>query len=385
MSSYVPASPFDYLPEIYNTVASNRHSAVSSAVLAASYASLSLRVGSHKLMNNARTHYSEALVRTNLALASSDTATLDSCLVAVLLLGLYEVIAFSSGRSSASWTAHTHGAVALIRMRGTQQLRTNLGTRLFLQTCNNIRSSCIQRGVAVPEDFRQIYEQAKPFLDPNIPTVRTGPVLDKVARFKARVDQILPVEDLPGLVHESLQLEEEVRALEDMLPDSWQYQVRSPDTSPACAYQGAAHIYPSHRVARHWNTLRITRLFLKEVVWRVAVGVGKAKEQGVPEVVQHCKDLDCPALQAEAMINRTQLITDILASATQFLDEDDATFTPAARFLIWPLTILVQLQSIPESARRYSIKCLYEVATQARIPQALEAARAIELGYPTDW
>ena len=98
MSLYVPASPFDYLPEIYNTIPSTVQDAVSSTVLAASFASLSVRVGSDEFMNRARIHYSEALVRTNAALASPNTAILDSSLLSVLLLGLYEAIAFSGRR-----------------------------------------------------------------------------------------------------------------------------------------------------------------------------------------------------------------------------------------------------------------------------------------------
>jgi len=385
MSSYVPASPFDYLPGIYNTVTSTAQNAVSSAVLAVSFASLSLRVGSGELMTYARIHYSEALMRTNAALASPNTATLDSSLVSVLLLGLYEALAFSGRRSPASWTTHTLGAVELIRLRGTKQLGTNLGTRLFLQTCNNIRSSSIQRGVAVPDEFLRLFEQAKPFLDPSTPSVRLGPLHDKLSSLKARLRQDIPVQRMSGFIHEALQLDKEARALEDRLPDSWRYQVRPPHMAPPCAYQGLAHQYLAHRVVRHWNTIRITRIFLNEVVWRLAAVVARAKEEGMPEILRHCKDLDTAALQAAATANRTQLVTDILASAPHFLDENGTTFTPAARFLIWPLTVVAEIPLAPESARQYAVKYLYEIARQASIPQALQAAKAARTGSSLDW
>ena len=284
MSCYVPASPFDYLPEMYNIAQSTAHDTVTPTVLAASFASLSLQVGSGKLMNDARIHYSEALNRTNAALASSDTATLDSSLISVLLLGLFETIAFSGRQSPASWTAHTLGAVQLIRMRGTKQLRTSLDKRLFLQTCNNIRSSCIQRAVPVPDEFLQIYEQAKPFLEPSTPNVRLGPLLDKIASLKARIRQVLPVQMMSEIIGEALQLDEQARRLEDMLPDDWRYQVMPPHMTPTCAYQGVAHKYPAHRVARHWNILRISRLFFNEGVRHVAAFVAKARVEGLPEI-----------------------------------------------------------------------------------------------------
>lgn len=385
MSSYVPASPFCYLPEIFNATALSTQDAVSSAVLAASFASFSLHVGSSRLMNNARMYYSKALTQTNLVLASSHTAILDNSLISVLVLGFYEAIAFSSRLSSASWTAHTLGAVQLIRLRGTKQLKTDLGTRLFLQTCNNIRGSCVQRGVPIPDEFLHLYEQAKPLLDPNIPSVRIGPLLDKIVSFKVRLLKNFPEQRISDVVHEALLLDQESHALQDILPDSWRYHFKPLNRTPRWAYQGLAHQYPEHRMARHWNILRITRFFLNEVIWHMATFVAGAKEQSIPEISRHCKDLDTGALRAIAGANRTQMITDILASVPHFVDESDSTFGPAARFLIWPLTVVAERPTTPEPARQYAIWCMYEIARQARVPQALHAAKAIESESTTDW
>ncbi|PVH92892.1 hypothetical protein DM02DRAFT_698066 [Periconia macrospinosa] len=386
MSSYVPASPFDYLPKTYNIIASTAQNAVSSSVLAASFASLSLHVGSDELMAYARTHYSKALSRTNVALASPDTAKLDSSLVSVLLLGFYEAIAFSGQQSPTSWTAHTLGAVALIRLRGTKQLETSLGQQLFLQTCNNIRSSCIQRSVTVPDEFLRLYEQAKPFLDPKSPHVLIGPLLDKIASFKSRLPGIRgQVPKMHGIVCEALQLEEEAQVVDKMLSHKWRYQVKPLHMVPPSAYQGLAHQYPAHFMVRHWNNIRLIRLFMKEVVWGVAAFVARAKEQGMPEIFRYCNDLDTAALQAAASANHTQIVADILATTPHFLDYNGMTFTPAARFLIWPLTVLVELAMTPEPARRYAIKCLCDIASQARIPQALQAVKAVESKSSTDW
>ena len=385
MSSYTIASPFDYLPKIYNHITSTSQDAFSSAVLVASFASLSLRVRSGKLMNYARLHYSRALLQTNAALGSSNTVVLDSSLISVLLLGLYEAITFATRQSPASWTAHTLGAVELIQLRGTKQLETELGTRLFLQTCNNIRSSCIQRGVAVPDEFLQLYDHFKNLLDPSIPNVRIGPLMDKIASLKVRVLRVFPVQRAPGIIDEALELEKEARELEDMLPESWRYQVCQPHMTPSFAYQGLTHRYPAHHVARHWNILRIVRLFLNEVIWHMALFVDTTKEKGMPEIFQHCKTIDTVALRTTASANSAQIVTDILASAPQFLDESSTTFTPAARFLILPLAVAGEISLTPKPARRCVIWCLHEISSQARLPQALLAAKAVESGSSTDW
>jgi len=212
-----------------------------------------------------------------------------------------------------------------------------------------------------------------------------GPLIDKLASLKARIQQALPAQRISGIILEALHLDKEAQVLEDLLPDSWRFQVKPPHMTPACAYQGVAHKYPAHRVARHWSTLRISQLFLNEVVWRMTAYVAKAKEQGIHEISQHCKDLDTTALQATASANRTQLVTDILSSVSHFLDESGTTFIPAARFLIWPLTVVTEVALTMEPARRYAISCLYDIASQARIPQALQAARAIESGSSLNW
>jgi hypothetical protein len=203
--------------------------------------------------------------------------------------------------------------------------------------------------------------------------------------LKVRLWKGVPDERISGVIHETLQLEEETKGLQDMLPDSWRYQVRPPHMTPPWAYQGHAHQYPDHRMARHWNILRATRLFMNEVVWRLAGFVARSKEQGKPEMSRYFKDLDTRVLQSTAEANRIQIITDILASAPHFLDENGTTFGPAARFLIWPLTIVAERTTAPEPARRYAVWCLYEIARQARIPQALLAAEAVESGSSTDW
>jgi len=335
-------------------------------------------------MEKARIHYSKALAQTNASLASPDTAILDSTLISVLTLGLYEATAFSSRRSPASWTTHTLGAVQLIRLRGTKQLKTALATRLFLQTCNNIRSSCIQQSTPLPSEFVQFCEQANPFLDHSIPNARLGPMMDNLISLRVQLTaKHIGTHQIPALIHETLQLDDQALTLMDMLPHSWHYDAMPRHRTPPWAYQGVAHTYPDHRIARHWNTLRQTRLFANEVVWHLAAHVAWAKQH--PELCLYVKDFDAEALQATAEANRIEVIGDVLASVPHFLDEEGRAFGPAARFLIWPLTIVAERKLTPELERSYAIWCLYEIARQARIPQALHAAEAVESGASTDW
>ncbi|ORY15328.1 hypothetical protein BCR34DRAFT_598566 [Clohesyomyces aquaticus] len=379
MTSYVPASPFEYLPEIYRLADASTQDALSTAILAASYASFSLSVSSSDLASQALAHYSRAISLTNAAIASPSAAILDSTLVSVLLLGLFEALIFPGRLSPSSWTAHTLGGVELIRLRGREQLNTALGVRLFVQVSNNIRTSCIQRDVTVPTAFTHLYQEFLPFLDPAIPNHRMGPLTDKVAAFKARLSQRPGLEELPGIMQEALRLDQEAQGLQGMLlANGWAFKIRVPNETPMCAYRGLAYQYPNNSVARHWNGSRIMRIFLNEVVVRIAGGLAEAGYQSSQNL----------ALRTSAAATRNTMCTDVLASATHFLDESGTAFRTTARFMIWPLSVVARvamnLDLVP-SLRQCAIRYMYDIAAHARVPQALHAARAIEGDEDDDW
>lgn len=186
MTDYIATSPFDYLPKLcpYGLTGND---AMSASILAASFASLSLKISDPKLMKQARVQYASALCQTNQALSSPKLAVEDSTLAAVLLLGLFEAIVFSGQQSMDSWNQHTLGSVELLRMRGSQQFETALGRKLFVHSANNIRTSCAHSKTPVPTRFITLYDDAQPYLDQSDPFLRVTPVLDRVAMLRSRI------------------------------------------------------------------------------------------------------------------------------------------------------------------------------------------------------
>jgi hypothetical protein len=101
------------------------------------------------IMRAAQAKYNSALRLVSSRLRNVEEAKADQTLVAVMLLGLYEVICLplfwvicvnfypqtntcSSPQSMQSWTKHTTGAAALLNLRGKQQLETSIGHHLFV-------------------------------------------------------------------------------------------------------------------------------------------------------------------------------------------------------------------------------------------------------------
>ena len=104
---------------------------------------------SPELMLAAGQKYASVLRAINASIQDSKEASTDQTLVAIMLLGLFEVLPYSGDRSRLpfliigqtvtcsspesmrSWTNHVNGATAIARLRGTDQLRTKIGRTIF--------------------------------------------------------------------------------------------------------------------------------------------------------------------------------------------------------------------------------------------------------------
>jgi hypothetical protein len=101
LSSHVCGSHFNYLPKVYNN--DQDCNTLSASVRAAALAALSRELKEPDTMRKAREQYSQALVLVNQALAKPSLAVLDSTLISVLLLSLFETVAQESRDTPTNW------------------------------------------------------------------------------------------------------------------------------------------------------------------------------------------------------------------------------------------------------------------------------------------
>jgi len=97
LSSFVEASHFEYLRQVYDPVSDQ--GPLTATTQSAAIASLAVQLREPRLMHVARKRYSNALALTNVALRCPEDAVQNSTLISVLLLGLFEALAFE-GRQS---------------------------------------------------------------------------------------------------------------------------------------------------------------------------------------------------------------------------------------------------------------------------------------------
>ncbi|KAF2193113.1 hypothetical protein K469DRAFT_693169 [Zopfia rhizophila CBS 207.26] len=122
--------PFLYrvAPLYQSQIPNSLHNAVPAVALASS----AKQLGRHDLMAEAHRHYGRALRNLAKSLSNPELAKNDATLLTVFFLGLYEFITTDRLPGFTSpWHSHGPGRLALLRLRGKEQLHTKLGRNLF--------------------------------------------------------------------------------------------------------------------------------------------------------------------------------------------------------------------------------------------------------------
>jgi len=369
LSFYVPGSHFEYLPGVFESTSNDP--VLFTSIRAAALATLSLELVDPSIMSMARNQYSRALAITNKALAVPQEAVLDSTLISVLLLGLFETVAKEGRGGVEDWDAHTQGAGTLLSLRGKGQFDTPLGCRLFSQVSSNIKVSSLQRQVRVPPDILKLHELGKPFLEHDHQRVQFWRHLDAFGNLRAFMAEEKCL-DSAVVIQSALQIDKRIFEMLSSLPSMWQYQVRPTAQTAACTYGTAFHQYPTHRIAQTWNSLRMMRLFLKELVHGKIIQA----TESYTALSSDTLPISWIQLQEQVALNVQKMAEEICASVPHLAQGKPSPMVAAS--LLWPLAAVGDSELISNPVRAYAIDRLHFLGTQARFPQALWAAKMLE-------
>ena len=157
-------SLYDSLPGIYSKAPAG--SALSNTVAALGMACLSNAMKIPEVMTNANSNYVAALRSINAKVRDPIEVKSDQTLMVVMLLGLYEEVGLSlvytfctelthlqlnnTSQSMTASTNHINGALALLDLRGKQQLQTHFGVQLI----NALRTQVVSH--FTPIAFRSV-------------------------------------------------------------------------------------------------------------------------------------------------------------------------------------------------------------------------------------
>jgi len=268
-------------------------------------------IRSPHLAAGARGFYVAGINHTNAALSSSCTASLDSTLLAVIMLSYFENTTGTDSRSLTAWSQHVSGCAALIQLRGKEQMQRGEGRLLFAMAAGNMLSDCARAHARVPAFVAELMEATR-----ELPQYASDPVWVILHSWMQVVDFYSDmtdgrVGDAPAVVERALLIDQELSSAFDNASTHWAFETlpaprQYSDETGAPSY---VHWYGNAFAGQQWTALRNGRIILHSVIGDT---IQKAARLALLAPIYNTQ------LQASAKLVR-DLQMDILATAPQYL------------------------------------------------------------------
>ena len=217
------------------------------------------------IMDGARKSYGTALRLTNAALRNPREATKDETMLAILILGLFEMMTDPSAKSMKAWHEHVNGAAALAKMRGQTQFRSKAGIRMFMMLCQVVMITCVQKEMPMPPVLVNLRNELATMFKKSEPGIEISRPIYQVlqARYDIKNGKLANSDEMLDRLNA---IEDEFESVIATFPDQWGYKVfRTAKPHPA-VYRDVCHLYPSIWLATIWNGLRSCRMLILESI-----------------------------------------------------------------------------------------------------------------------
>lgn len=274
-------------------------------------ASLALKVSGQAVENEALKLYLNAVKQLNLALQSPNDATKDSTLISVLILGFYEMTLGSDWHSMQQWASHVRGTVALLELRGPDQMRTTNGRVLFLQISAAISLECARHSARIPEVIHTMIAECAGYIED-----RQDPLwLAQTASFQAMdlFSDVMSgrVTDPAFMLAAAEECDQRLRMVFADTTPMWFFEVvSSPELNEYPSFTPYFHMYSCSLAAQIWNSVRSLRILMQQImIWALSKHMNcepvtvKAQAR-----IESCKDVS------------KQMQMDILATIQQHMN-----------------------------------------------------------------
>ena len=209
--------------------------------------------------------YVSAMHRINKALKNPIEATKDSTLLAILLLSIFETVAGCGQRSIATWSQHINGAVALLRLRGPEQLKTQLGLRLFYQITTNLMTNSMHHDIPLPDHIFELRAEAAKYANREHVIWRFVEIMMNFTDFRYRVKHAA-ISDPQVILTTALELDRRLVANFSIQEPLWKYEVVYTDFDSDVVFAGHYHVYQDFMAAQVWNGMRTIRIMLHRII-----------------------------------------------------------------------------------------------------------------------
>lgn len=380
-------SRIDQTVDVYESPSLEKSPGLLAAMDAVGAFSLAQSFKTRILINRARAQYAKALQFTNEALKSPTEATKDDTLAAIVVLGMFEVIAAIDDQSNEAQDAHVMGAGALIALRGPQQLKSPRGRRLFMQVITHLITISIRSGVRLPQHISDMLREPPTDHDKSDPTWAIQKTLVEFTHFYGDVrDRACTNSHV--MFERAKYFNTALDGLEIKMATKWGFDII---VNPDKAHPSIGpyyHWYESPWVARFWNTTRIVRMMVNLII-RMSLVAGSSTPNPILVGLQYQEQLKASTV----ILYKMQ--SDILASVPQALGKifgleaspigsmKSSNVDPIVRastglFLLWPLAFVGLRGPGPDEIRLQALNYIQIIGDVTGIQRAYIIARSIK-------
>ncbi|TGO36881.1 hypothetical protein BHYA_0112g00200 [Botrytis hyacinthi] len=218
---------------------------------------------------HANKKYNSALRLVSSRLRDEEEARADQTLVAVMLLGLYEINTCNGPQSMQSWTKHVIGASSLMQLRGKQCLETPIGRHIFAHLRTQVITNCIQRHVSIPPFIREWSKYALQFQSRN--DAHATNLSEQVMEFgdlRATMSSFHDYRNAMKIIKAALVIDSKlVEWAFNCPPECMFYRTLTLRQMSDGVFSDHYHIYDSIWAAALWNHYRCVRILINEVIY----------------------------------------------------------------------------------------------------------------------
>jgi hypothetical protein len=376
--SGVARGHFEFLP-VYTTDLDTNET-LSTSLKAATLAAYAHKFHYPALVRKSRIYYGLALNGLRVAMQSPTEATKSSTIVAMMLLGTFEILNCENINLLSNTDAHMTGAMKCISWRADQILKSHHGLQLFLQTSWCRLVTCILRCRSIPEELIETRMHAAKYLPTDDPAWKLSKIMEKVAKFRAEL-KVRVLWDTTKIVDIAARLDQELSALAENMPVEWEFQRISAEQDPELVFGSYYHVYPDLWMACIWNFIRACRLvLLKEI---------RLRANSSPDVMLPILSsrYGCNYRALDAIVEF--LASEICATVPQFCDylqdlhveerstKSDVPTTASVYHLFWPLLNAAQATSL-DSQWSWIISRCRDIGNTTGIQQVFALADFLE-------
>jgi hypothetical protein len=345
------------------------------SMYAVGLASFSNHIHSPALTARARKRYVTALNLTNAALRSPTDAKKDSTLFAIMILGIYEIVAGTNAQSVLAWTSHVDGAAAVVDYRGIEQFNSEAGQRLFYQVISNLMISCLQRTTRMPQRIIELRNAAAKIMITTQPIWNVPNNIIDVANniidftsFRADVRECR-LRGSREIIERALEIDKQFLDTFTDPPSDWMYESVFTDEDPHLVWNKSYHRFRHDWAPPIWNGMRTCRIMLHETIRDQLLSSASAIRPAYMPA-------EADALNSRSVSVCIEMGRDVMRSVPQQSSSGDPKQPRAVQagthhaYIIWPLYLVGGMDVASQNVKEWVVNRLTIMSEEEGLKQA---------------